>query len=141
MLSASAAEIAVLTGGGSRRTIRVHGYEPGPDQDMNPSTSEVGLDYFRAMGLPLVAGREFTDRDAAGTPRVVVVNETFARSFFGRDNPIGRRFDFRPNSDPLEVEIVGLVKDALTRTCARYDEGEPDAALRVHALSTERRAG
>jgi predicted permease len=65
------------------------------------------------MGLPLVAGREFTDRDVAGAPLVAVVNETFARSFFGRDNPIGRRFYFRPSSDPLEVEIVGVVKDAL----------------------------
>jgi predicted permease len=113
VVSASAAQIAVLTGSGSQRTIRVQGYEPRPDENMNPSTSEVGPDYFRTLGLPLVAGRELTDRDAAGAPRVAVVNETFAKSFFGRDNPIGRRFYFRPSSDPLEVEIVGVVKDAL----------------------------
>jgi predicted permease len=112
VLSASLAQEGVLTGSGARRTIRVDGYEPRPDENMNPSTNEVGPDYFRTMGLPLVAGREFTDRDAAGPP-VAVVNETFARSFFGRDNPIGRRFFFRPGSDPLEVEIVGVVKNAL----------------------------
>ena len=113
VLSASVAQISVLTGSGSQRTIRVHGYESRPDENMNPSTNEVGPDYFRTMGLPLVAGREFTDRDVAGAPLVAVVNETFASNFFGRDNPIGRRFYFRPNSDPLEVEIVGVVKDAL----------------------------
>ena len=112
VLAASAAQVGVLTGSGSRRTIRVPGYEPRPDENMNPSTNEVGPDYFRTMGLPLVAGRAITDRDAAGAP-VAVVNETFARDFFGRDNPIGRRFYFRPSSDPLEVEIVGVVKDAL----------------------------
>jgi predicted permease len=113
VLSASVAQISVLTGSGSQRTIRVHGYESKPDENMNPSTNEVGPDYFRTMGLPLVAGREFTDRDAPGSPQVAIVNETFARYFFGRDNPIGRRFYFRPGSDPVEVEIVGLVKDAL----------------------------
>jgi predicted permease len=113
VLSVAVAQIPVLSGGGSRRTIRVEGYEPRPDEDMNPSTNEVGPDYFRTMGLPLVAGREFADRDTAGAPAVAVVNETFARAFFGRDNAIGRRFYFRPSSDPLEVEIVGVVKDAL----------------------------
>jgi predicted permease len=115
VLAASVAEIPVLTGSGSRRTIRVQSYEPKPGENMNPGTSGVGPDYFRTMGLPLVAGRDFTDRDTAGAPLVAVVNETFANAFFGRDNPIGRRFYFRPSSDRLEVEIVGVVKDALYR--------------------------
>jgi predicted permease len=115
VLAASVAEISVLTGSGSRRTIRVQSYEPKPGENMNPGTSGVGPDYFRTMGLPLVAGRDFTDRDTAGAPLVAVVNETFANAFFGRDNPIGRRFYFRPSSDRLEVEIVGVVKDALYR--------------------------
>jgi predicted permease len=113
VLSASVAQTPVLTRTGSERTIRVHGYESKPNDNMNPSTNQVGPDYFRTMGLPLVAGRAFTDRDAADAPAVAIVNETFARYFFGRDNPIGRRFYFRPASDPLEVEIVGVVKDAL----------------------------
>ena len=112
VLSASLAQIPVLTRTGWQRTIRVHGYEPKPNENMNPSTNEVGPDYFRTMGLPLVAGREFTERDVAGAPAVAIVNETFAKHFFGRDSPIGRRFYFRPSSDPLEVEIIGVVKDA-----------------------------
>ena len=91
------------------------------------------------MGMPLVVGREFTDRDVAGAPLVAIVNESFASYFFGRDNPIGRRFGFRPNSDPLEVEIVGVVKDALYAEHAPgHDERERDAALRLHVLSAER---
>jgi predicted permease len=115
VLSASVAQVPVLTRGGSQRTIRIHGYEPKPNENMNPSTNQVGPDYFRTMGLPLLAGREFTDRDVAGAPGVAIVNETFAKHFFGRDNAIGRRFYFRPNSDPLEVEIIGVVKDARYR--------------------------
>ena len=69
VLSASVAQIWVLTGSGSQRTIRVPGYESRPDENMNPSTNEVGPDYFRTMDLPLVAGREITDRDAAGARR------------------------------------------------------------------------
>ena len=103
----------VLTGSGSQRTIRVHGYEPKPDENMNPSTNEIGPDYFRTMGLPLVAGREFTDRDAAGAPRWLSSTRPSRETFSVDDNPIGRRFYFRPSSDPLEVEIVGVVKDAL----------------------------
>ena len=57
----------------------MHGYQSKPDENMNPSTNEVGPDYFRTMGLPLVAGREFTDRDVAGAPLVAIVNETFAK--------------------------------------------------------------
>jgi predicted permease len=115
VVAAAISEIPVLTGSLSQRTIRLQGYEPKPNENMNPSTSEVGPDYFRTMGLPLLAGRDFTERDTAGAPVVAVVNETFAKAFFGRDNPIGRRFYFRPGSDPLEVEIVGVVKDALYR--------------------------
>ena len=53
---------------------------------------------------------------------MAVVNETFASNFFGLDNSIGPRFYFRPNSDPLEVEIIGVVKDALYENMRDHDE-------------------
>ncbi len=79
---------------------------------MNPWNNEVGTDYFRTMGMPLVVGREFNDRDTAGAPLVAVVNETFAKYFFGSENPIGRRFGFRIMNDAGGIEIVGVVKDS-----------------------------
>ena len=64
------------------------------------------------MGMPLVAGREFTVRDVDGAPQVAIVNETFAKYFFRSDNPIGRRFGWR-EWIRATIEIVGVVKDSL----------------------------
>ena len=111
--SASLAQVAALTGNASSRTVQVQGYEPKPDENLNPWTNEVATDYFRTMGMPLVAGREFTDRDLAGAPLVAIVNESFAKYFFGDQNPIGRRFGFRVQNNPAAIEIVGVVRDAL----------------------------
>ena len=69
----------------------------------------VGPDYFELMGMPLVAGRTFTPRDDARAPRVVVVNETAARRFFGDVNPIGHRIGY---DSPAQWEIVGIIRDA-----------------------------
>jgi predicted permease len=111
--SASVAQVAALTGNASSRTIEVQGYERKPDENMNPWTNEVAPDYFRTMGMPLVAGREFDDRDVAGAPLVAIVNESFAKYFWGDENPIGRRFGFSPMKNPAAIEVVGVVQDAL----------------------------
>ncbi|HYL74093.1 MAG TPA: ABC transporter permease [Bryobacteraceae bacterium] len=69
--------------------------------------------YFNALQIPLLAGRDFNDRDVASSQRVAIVNEAFARKFFGGGNPIGKTF--RMGAAPgqgLQVhEIVGLVKN------------------------------
>jgi predicted permease len=111
--SASLAQVAALTGSASSRTVQVLGYETKPDENMNPWTNEVAPDYFRTMRMPLVAGREFNERDADGAPLVAIVNESFAKYFFGDSNPIGKRFGFRAMNNPGALEIVGVVKDAL----------------------------
>jgi predicted permease len=111
--SAAAAQVAVLTDNVASRTVQVQSYEPKPDENMNPWTNEVGPDYFRTLAMPLLMGREFNDRDVDGAPLVAIVNESFARYYFGTDNPIGRRFGFRNMNNPGAIEIVGVVKDAL----------------------------
>ena len=103
----------VLTDSVSSRTVQVQGYETKPDENMNPWTNEVAPGHFRTMGMPLVLGREFTERDAAGAPLVAIVNETFARYYFGTENPLGRRFGWRVLNNPGAIEIVGVVKDSL----------------------------
>jgi predicted permease len=72
----------------------------------------VTADYFLTVGIPLVAGRAFDDRDTDRSPRVVIVNESIARRYFGGQNPVGRRLGF-PQPD---TEIVGIVRDARTQT-------------------------
>jgi len=68
--------------------------------------------YFRTVGIPLLAGREFTDGDSAHGPKVAIINETIARRFFAGQNPIGRRL----GSSDLDTEIVGVARDARTQT-------------------------
>jgi predicted permease len=85
----------------------VEGYQPREDEDTDTSVQSASPGYFRAMGIPLVAGREFTERDDAAAPKVAIVNSVFARYFFGNSNPVGRHLGGR--RDKLDTEIVGVV--------------------------------
>jgi putative ABC transport system permease protein len=90
------------------RTPPVRGQEPVADFRI------VGGDLFAALGTPLVRGRQFTDADKPTSPRVALVNETFARRAFPNEDPVGRRIDFRVRSGgdtPEWREIVGVVGD------------------------------
>jgi predicted permease len=108
--SVSMSELGVLAGNSWSMTVRVDGYQSREDENMNPNIDGVGPQFFSTMGVPLVSGREFNDKDAAGAPRVAIVNETMARRYWGNDNPVGRRIGVA-GSDPTAVEIVGVVRD------------------------------
>lgn len=109
----SVSEIGALSGNSWRMTIRVDGYQQKEGEDMNPGVDSVGPRYFSTMGIPLAAGREFSEKDVLGAPRVAIVNETLARYFFGDTNPIGRRFGIG-GGKPTDIEIVGVAKDVRT---------------------------
>jgi len=70
----------------------------------------VAPNYFATMGIPIVNGREFTERDDRRAPEVAVINEAAARKFFPGENPIGRRFGHRPEGSG-NIEIVGVLRD------------------------------
>ncbi len=70
--------------------------------------------YFHAIGIPLLAGRDFTEKDNRDAPRVTVINESLARRFWSGQDPIGKRFEF--GWAGATVEIVGVVRD--TRSAA-----------------------
>ena len=111
--SVAASTVALMAGSSWGNDVRVQGFEAGPDTDTNSRYNEVGPGYFRTLGIPLIAGREFTRADAQGAPKVAVVNEAFARKFnLGRD-AVGKRMKRMgtPGTD-LDVEIVGLAQDA-----------------------------
>jgi predicted permease len=75
--------------------------------------NRVSPQYFQTMGISLIAGRDFLDTDTASSPQVAIVNQIFARDFFGGGNPIGRTFGvIQGGGKPDEVyEVVGLVKN------------------------------
>jgi predicted permease len=67
-------------------------------------------DFFHTLGVPLLAGREFTERDNETAPPVVILNESMARFYFGAANPIGRHVAFGQQTG-FPVEVVGVVRD------------------------------
>jgi len=67
--------------------------------------------FFQTMGIPLLYGRSFAMQDDTKSPKVVVVNQKFANTYFPNENPIGKRFT-RDTSKPDELEIVGVCADA-----------------------------
>jgi predicted permease len=107
-----AAVVPVLAGDNWGNSLVVEGFEAGPDTDTNSSFNAVGPGYLRTMGIPLMAGREFTAADVFGTPKVAIVNQAFARKFNLGDNPIGKRFGIGGPGNKPDIEIVGLAQDA-----------------------------
>ena len=107
----SYAEAAPLSHSESSTNVTVEGYKPGSDEDMNADTNTIGPRYFRTRGTPLLAGREFDERDRAGAPKVTIVNQAFVRRFFGRGSAVGKKMEIGAGG-PLDVEIVGVVADA-----------------------------
>jgi len=110
----SAALVPVLDGSSWGTSVSVEGYHWEPGVDASSRYNEVGAGYFATLGMPLIAGREFTESDVAGAPKVAIVNEAFTRKFNldGR-NAVGKFM--APNSanaDELDTEIVGVVQDA-----------------------------
>ena len=90
--------------------IYVPGYAPRADEPTtSPWVSLVSPGYFKTMMVPVLLGRDFDDRDMSTNRNVMIVNETFARHYFGKDNPIGRRVGL--SQGVYDVEIVGVAKD------------------------------
>jgi predicted permease len=141
--SVALSRIRLLDGNQSSSTVSVEGYRAKDGEDMEPWVNNVGPGYFTSMGIPIVAGRDFQpsderamllmeidwtkpgaletwrQADAAikGAPKVGIVNERFARRYFGDPRAaIGRHFGFGGNPDtPIDIEIVGVAQDTVYR--------------------------
>ncbi|HEV8384901.1 MAG TPA: ABC transporter permease [Candidatus Acidoferrales bacterium] len=113
VISISAAVEPVFADSDEGSNITAEGHAPAENEDTGVLRNSLGPDYFSTMGIPLVAGREFTPADNAGSAKVAIVNETMANRFFSGQNPIGRRFAFGAgNNVHPDIEIVGLVRDS-----------------------------
>ncbi len=104
--------VVPVSGGGERRGVQLEGYQPQTGEDTELNTNTVGPNYFRTMGIPIVAGRDFNTQDQEGSPRVLIVNEELARRYFG-GSALGKRLRF--GSDTVG-EIVGVARNAKHRS-------------------------
>lgn len=107
----TAAMVPLLAGSNWGNSVRVQGFEAGPDTDTESRFNQTAPDYFRTLGVPLLAGREFTRADAKAAPKVAIVNEAFAKKFnLGRD-AVGKRMG-QNEGNQLDIDIIGLVQNA-----------------------------
>ncbi len=113
-VSAATAAMVPLIGDSTwMSSLTVEGFHPGAKQDVNSCLNEIGPGFLGKMGIPLIMGREFTERDNLAGPKVAVVNEEFAKYFFGGQSAVGRKFT--PGTGPKakpDIEIVGVVKNS-----------------------------
>ncbi len=102
-----------LSLGGTRRGITISGYTSKPGEDTEVSTATVGPGYFEAMRIPILRGRGITATDMAGSPRVALVNEAFARTYWPGQEPLGKRIQMGVDvgADTPSWEVIGVAKD------------------------------
>ena len=106
---------------------------PGPKDDNSAWWDRVTAGYFDVVGTPIIRGRGISEQDSASSRHVAVVDETFARTFFRNEDPIGKHFGREPGAS-REFEIVGVARDA------RYSAANPDQPSRPFFFLPEAQA-
>jgi predicted permease len=105
--------MGLLKGYGWQNAVLGKDFEGAPIEEQ-PVLTEVGPDYFATLGIPIIAGRDFTVQDdAPARYKYAVVNETFARKYFPARNPIGQRFGLVDDREPVtpDIEVIGVIPD------------------------------
>jgi putative ABC transport system permease protein len=119
--SASLSSIKLLDGNRWTADITIEGRPADPGENREQLCNTVGPGFFRTLGIPVLRGREFDERDrveaappAGGAPsfRVAIANERFVKEYFGDQDPIGRRLGFGGEGQPTPIQIVGVVRDS-----------------------------
>ncbi len=109
----STASITPLSGSVAKMSVIIEGYQAKPNENVGIDYNEVGPGYHELMGIPIVQGRGFTERDKGGAPVVVVINEALARLYFPDQNPIGKRISSGPGNPWWQ--IIGVTRDFKTQ--------------------------
>ncbi|MBO0726587.1 MAG: ABC transporter permease [Blastocatellia bacterium] len=110
--AATDADTVPLTGGGRSNRVWLDGGDA--QQKVGADFNGIGIDYFKTLRAPLLAGREFQVSDTANTPQVAIVNESFARQLLQGANPVGHRLrvEATPYDPETAYEIIGLARDS-----------------------------
>jgi putative ABC transport system permease protein len=144
--AAAITEIVPLSGNGIGHDILM-GDSGEPEGDAPTATfNRVSPDYFRTMKTPLLAGRDFDERDVANSPNVAIVSESFSKEFVKPGNPIGTRFRVRRmNQASAPYEIIGVAKDTkygdlreefqplVYTAIAQYEHPDNDAQILIRS--------
>ncbi len=121
--STGLASMRILEGNNWDSSVTVEGFNIKPnDTPPEPFMNSIGPGYFATLGVPILSGRDFTPRDTEQvkhgpdkddfSPRVVIINDKFAKRFFAGVDPVGRHIGF--GSDPgtkTDMEVIGVIKD------------------------------
>jgi putative ABC transport system permease protein len=108
--SVGAVNILPLGGGFSWDSFKRDDRPVQPGQEPSAEYRSISIDYFRSLGIELVKGRVFSERDRNNAPQVAIINEAFAREYFPGENPIGLRIT-SDTGRRVSREIVGIVRD------------------------------
>jgi putative ABC transport system permease protein len=112
VVSLSGAEEPLIADSDWGSNITAEGEPPDVAGTRHVLRNGIGPGHFSNLGIPLLKGREFTRRDGADAPKVAVVNESMAKTFFRDGDALGRRIRFGRGSQPPDIEIIGVVKDS-----------------------------
>jgi len=107
----AATQVPAIAGSNWGQNITVEGFVAQSDDANNVNFAMVGPGYFRTMGMALMSGREFTPADNKAGLLVAVVNQTFAKFYFGSENALGRRLAQGAGNNLKYATIVGVIKD------------------------------
>jgi len=111
--SVSVAEMSLLSDSDSSANITAEGYTVSEDTNTDVQQNWIGPNFFATLGIPLLSGREFDSRDTSTAPKVAIVSEKMAQTYFRGQNPVGRHFAFGSGNDVHpDIEIVGVAKDS-----------------------------
>jgi putative ABC transport system permease protein len=123
--------------------VQGHVYDPGKEPEVEILTATP--DYFRTLGIRLLAGRSFASQDVVGRPVALVVNQTMAQRFWPGESAIGKRVVMKDWGPPLPGEVVGVVADvkqdsletgsepAIYYSFSQFEQGTLTTYLIVHA--------
>ncbi len=121
--SVAYSNMTLMTGDEIASNIDVDGPPLANNQKLSSTQLRISPGFFKTLDTPLLYGRDFSDADQAGAPKVAIVNRSFARHFFGVDNPVGRRFGTNGPKSAQEIQVAGIVKD--TKYATLRDEPRP----------------
>ncbi|MBP7571078.1 MAG: ABC transporter permease [Acidobacteria bacterium] len=121
-----------MAGSGALLHFNIYGRPPkGPEDYILAGYRAVSPTYLAALGVPTLRGRSFTEWDRSGSKRVVVINETMAKTFFKESDPLGQRISIgtEPDEESPWMEVVGVVGDV-----RQGFEADPKAEMYVSYL-------